>query len=145
MKHASWILAVLLVGVAVFAQGPGGGSPPGGRPPMMRYDASQEVTLQGTVTAVNTSSRGPGLFVTLTFLADEKSYEVMVGPEAVLKQNQVTFAKDDALTIVGVAMAGPQGTMFMARQITKGSTVVTLLDSNGRPAGGPTGGTAPSL
>ena len=112
---------------------------------MMRYDASREVTLQGTVTAVTSVTRGPGTFMTLTFLADGKSYEVLAGPEALLKQNQVSFAKDDALTIVGVAMAGPQGSVFMARQITRGDTVLTLLDSDGRPAGGPMGGTAPSI
>jgi hypothetical protein len=133
MKHAPLILAILLVGVGVFAQGPGGPPPEGGRPPMMRYDASKEVTLQGTVSAVTTATRGPGTFVTLTFVADGTTYQVLAGPEALLKQSQVSFAKGDALTIVGVAMTGPQGTAFMARQITKGDTVVTLLDGDGRP------------
>lgn len=129
MRHARLLIhAVLVTGTALFAQGP---PPGGGRPPMPQYDPSQEVTLQGTVAAVNTSPRGPGTFVTLTFAAAGRTLEVLVGPDVVLKRAQVTFAAGDALTIVGVA----QGNLFLARQITRGDTVLTLLDAQGRPAG----------
>jgi hypothetical protein len=106
----------------------------------MAYDASKEVTLTGSVTAVNVATHGPGPFVTLTFSAGDQTYEVMAGPQAVLNQQGASFSQGDSLTVVGVPMNGPQGassqaTRFMARQITKGSTVITLLDANGQPTG----------
>jgi hypothetical protein len=103
----------------------------------MIYDSSKETTLTGTVTTITTETRGPGPFVLLGFLADGKSYQVLAGPASLLKQNAVTFAQDDALTLVGVAQDGPQGSLFIARTITKGTVVLTLLDANGRPAGAP--------
>ena len=84
-----------------------GGPPPRvGPPPRINYDASKEVTLQGTVTTVNISTHGPGPFVSLTFLADGTTYDVMVGPQAVLTKQSVTLAAGDALTLVGVASTG---------------------------------------
>jgi hypothetical protein len=139
MKPFKLILASLVTGLAVFAQGPGAPPPGEGRPPMMRYDASKEVTLQGTVSAVNIDTRGPGPFVTLTFVSAGTTCEVLAGPEFLVKQSRISFAKDDVLTIVGVSMDGPRGTAFVARQITKGDIVLTLLDQDGRPAAGPQG------
>ena len=134
MKRALFILACLGVGLILAAQEPG---PGGDRPPRPNYDASKEVTLQGTVITVNLSSQGPGPFVTLSFLAETTTYEVMVGPQALLARNQVSLAQGDILTIVGVAGSGPQGTRFMARSILKEGTLVTLLNQDGSPAGRP--------
>ncbi len=137
MKPVFVILASLMVGVALFAQEEGGPPSGGGRPPMVRYDSSKETTLQGAVTAVRTETRGPGAFVVLTVAADGRTLDVFAGPEALLKRQGVTFAKDDAVTAVGVAMENPDGTVFVARTITRGETVVTLLDAQGRPVGRP--------
>jgi len=134
MKRFLIILVSVLVGWALFAQEPGPGR---GQPPRPRYDASKEVSLQGTVSAVNVSTQGPGPFVSLSFLSDSKTYEVMVGPQAVLTSQQITFTQGDALTIVGVASTGPRGTLFMARTITKDGTLVTLLNQDGTPVGRP--------
>lgn len=140
MKHFVLLLAGLLMGGMLYAQVPGAGGPPpqgGGRPPRINYDATREVTLQGTVTTVNFSSHGPGPFVSLTFLSDGTTYDVMVGLQAVLTKQSVTLAAGDALTLVGVASTGGRGTLFMARTLTKDGTLVTLLNADGSPEGRP--------
>ena len=140
MKRSLILLVGLALDLALFAQGPGGpGGPPpgGGPPPRMTYDASQEITLQGTVTAVQVASQGPGPFVSFTFRSGDTTYQVMAGPQALFTAQQVVLAKDDTLTVVGVAQSGPGGSRFVARTLTKGDTVVTLLDSNGQPMGRP--------
>jgi len=136
MRHGLSFLISLTLGCALSAQAPGpGGPPPGsaGGPPPMTYDSSREQTLQGTVTAVSVATQGPGAFVTLGFLAGGSTYQVLAGPEARLKQSGVSFATGDTLTVVGVAQDGPRGAMVMARVITRGDLVVTLLAQDGRP------------
>jgi len=142
MHRTSYLLLTALglaLGLTLFAQPPGAEPPPsaGGRPPGFQYDTSREETLQGTLTAVKVATRGPGPFVTLTFLSDGKTYEVMAGPEEKLKQQQVVFAVDDVVTIVGVPKEGPHGTLFLARQITRADMVLTLLNQDGSPIGRP--------
>ena len=113
MRHARLLIhAVLVTGTVLFAPGPAPRA--GAGHPCRSTTRSRRGTLQGTVAAVNTSPRGPGTFVTLTFAAAGRTLEVLVGPDVVLKRAQVTFAAGDALTIVGVA----QGNLFLARQIT---------------------------
>lgn len=130
MKQPLILFASLMLGLALFAQEPGGPPPSGeGRPPMMTYDATREVTLQGTVTAVQLGTRGPGTFVTLTFQSGSTTWEVLAGPESALKRAGLALAQGDALTLVGVG----QGSQFMARTLAKGEVVVTLLDAQGRP------------
>ena len=142
MHRTPYLLLTILglaLGLTVFAQPPGAEPPPsaGGRPPGIQYDTRREVTLQGTLTAVKVATRGPGPFVTLTFLSDGKTYEVMAGPEEKLKQQHVVFAIDDVVTIVGVPQEGPRGTLFLARQITRWDMVLTLLNQDGSPIGRP--------
>jgi len=125
----------LCFALPVLAQEPPPGPPPsGGRPQRMAYDATREVTLQGTVTAVNLRNQGPGTLVTLTLQTTEKTMEVTVGPDFVLKAKGFTFAVEDAITVIG---APGQGQGITARQITRGSETLTLLDESGQPAGGP--------
>jgi len=140
VRRAVLVMACCLaLGLSLFAQGPGGpppgGPPPGsGQPPRMQYDSSKEVTLQGTVTSVQVATRGPGAFVTLAFLVNGTTYQVMAGPQSLYLAQQMVITKGDTLTLVGVVQTGgPGGSMFMARTLTKGDTVVTLLDSDGQP------------
>jgi hypothetical protein len=127
---------------AAFAQEPpappadGAGQPrPGGQgmPPRLAYDRSQERTLEGTVQAVELRSMGPGRMVSLSFQAEGASWRVLVGPEQLLARQGMTLAAGDALSILGAATAGPEGPVFLARQISKGDATLTLLDGNGQP------------
>lgn len=137
--HRTLYLLLTALSLTLFAQSPGAGPPPsaGSRPPGFHYDTSREETLQGTLTAVTVAKWGPGPFVTLTFLADGKTYEVMVGPEEKLKQQQVVFAKDDVVTVVGTPHEDTHGSLFLARLITRGDMVLTLLNQDGSPVGRP--------
>lgn len=114
-------MALVLLGVALAAGEPG----PGSVPRLVRYDASREVTLSCVVSAVEVSTRAEGSFVTLSCVAGRETYVIPLGSEAQLKKNQVTFAKGDAVTIVGVP--GPGGTGLVVGKIIKGDAVVTLL------------------
>ena len=112
----------------------GGGPSQSSQPPRpMRYDASAERTLQGTVEAVEARSMGRGRMVTLAFQADGAAWKVLVGPEEILTRQNLSFAAGDVLSILGAAMAGPDGQVFLARQITRGDRVLTLLDASGQP------------
>jgi hypothetical protein len=136
------ILALCLV-LPVAAQEP----PAGGQRPQRQqapWDATKEVTLTGVVTDVKTQARGPVSQIVLTFKAGDKEYTVMVGPEDFVKDKKFAFAKDDKLTMVGIANESPNGIRFMAREITKGKEVLALRDKEGkslvpRPAGPPAG------
>ena len=114
-------MAVLMMGVALSAREPG----PASVPQQVRYDAAKEVTLRGTVSAVQVSVRAEGSFVTLSFATGSDTYTIPVGSEALLKRNQVSFAKGDALTIVGVP--GLPGAGLVVGKIIKGDVVMTLL------------------
>ena len=59
--------------------------------------------------------------------------EVDVGPASFVSSKNVTFAKGDALTVVGskVTMAGQ--VVVIAREIKKGEQVLTLRDAKGFP------------
>ena len=74
---------------------------------------------------------GGGLHLVLT--ASSGPIEVHVGPASFVSSKNVTFAKGDALTVVGskVTMAGQD--VVIAREIKKGDQVLTLRDANGFP------------
>lgn len=134
MKTAT-ILALCLA-LPIAAQTPAG-TPPSGdqRPPRMSYDTSKEVTLQGTVSSVSTRSQGPGKMVSLTLQTTSTAVEIMVGPDFILKSKNFTLSSGDEITVIGA----PMGKGYAARQIIRGSETLTLLDANGKPAGGPGG------
>lgn len=71
--------------------------------------------------------------MTLDLLCGSTTWEVLAGPESLVKKAGLTLAQGDALTLVGVE----QGSRFLARTLAKGETVLTLLDAQGRPAGRP--------
>jgi hypothetical protein len=102
-----------------------------GPPPGLAYDATAELTLKGTVTAVQTQGRMP--MVTLSFLAGATAWTVRLAPREVLERMGFTPAEGDALEIVGCPSEGPEGHCFLARKVTRSDTVVTLLDERGRP------------
>lgn len=130
------LLALCLVlPLAAQATPPGNGQ----RPPQMSYDTSKEVSLSGTVSAVNTRSQGPGKMVTLTLQTQSKAVEILVGPDFILKTKSISFATGDEITVLGA----PLGQGYMARQITRGSETLTLLDESGQPSGGSPQGEGP--
>lgn len=99
------------------------------------YDLAKETTIAGTVDAVTTRpAQGPGGGgVHLTLATASGTVDVHVGPASFVSGRNFTFSKGDALTVVGsrTTMAGQD--VVIAREITKGSEVLTLRDAKGFP------------
>jgi hypothetical protein len=99
------------------------------------YNPATETTLTGTVDEVRqmpAPGRGGG-GVHLILSAEAGPVEVHVGPAAFVTAKHITFAKGDALTVVGskVMMAGQD--VVIAREIKKGDQTLTLRDEKGIP------------
>ena len=99
------------------------------------YNPATETTMTGTVDSIKTlpsQGRGGG-GLHLILAAANGPIEVHVGPVAFVSSKNMTFAKGDAVTVLGskVAMAGQD--VLIAREITKGNQVLTLRDAAGIP------------
>lgn len=117
-----------LVGVAAMAQGHGSHQRGMGMP----YDLAKEATFTGTVAAVEEHQRGGMAFVALNVKVGDKDVQVMVGPSSFLASQTFTFAKGDALTILGVMAESPRGERIQPREITRGGAKLTVRDKDGK-------------
>lgn len=136
-------LLILSVAIQVAAQmGPGRGQ---GR--MMGgpfYNTGTEVTINGTVDEVqqitSTSVAGQtwscprGWTGThLMLKTDDGTLPVHVGPSAYLASKNFSIGKGDKLTIVGSKVQYQGADFLIAKEIAKGSEVLTLRNSAGFP------------
>jgi hypothetical protein len=123
-------LSIIIAGVATTAYAQTGMRRGGGN-----YNPATETTVTGTIDSVkNVPSQGRGsggLHLVLT--ARSGPIEVHVGPLSFVSSKNITFAKGDALTVVGskVTLAGQE--VLIAREIKKGDQVLTLRDAKGFP------------
>ena len=124
LKLLSLSLAIASLAAVAHAQN-------GGR----NYNPATETTLTGTVDSIKTlpSQGGGGGGLHLILTAADGPIEVHVGPVAFVSSKNMTFAKGDAVTVLGskVTMAGQDA--LIAREITKGNQVLTLRDAAGFP------------
>jgi len=130
--------AALAAAIALTAL-PAGAQPRGGGPGMPQYDPATEVTLQGTVGDVQThQGRMNRTGTHLQLDTSTGAMDVHVGPTNWLESHAYTFAKGDALTVVGSRVTIDGKEALLARTITKGETTMVLRDDRGRPkwAGG---------
>lgn len=99
------------------------------------YDVTTETTVTGTIDEVRTIEPTGGAMGGVHLIVNTPSglAEVHVGPAWFVSSKNITFAKDDALTIVGstTKMAGKD--VVIAREITRGSQTLTLRDAKGLP------------
>ncbi|MDR2696929.1 MAG: hypothetical protein LBB40_00455 [Holophagales bacterium] len=100
------------------------------------YDASKEETIKAKVADVKEQTRGSMTLVSLVIDLDGKECQVVLGPTEFLKEKNITFAKDDEITIKGVKDETPQGLRIRAREVRKDDQTLTLLDAEGRPVRG---------
>ena len=123
-------ITVVVAGLASVAYAQGGMRRGGGN-----YDPGTETTVTGTIDTIDNlpspGRGGGGLHLKLTAAAGP--IDVHVGPASFVASKNVTFAKGDALTVVGskVTMAGQE--VLIAREIKKGDQVLTLRDAKGFP------------
>ena len=100
------------------------------------YSSATETTVAGTVEEVNTVSlpgRGSG-GLHLMLNTSSGRVEVHVGPTWYVSSRNVTFAKGDAVTLIGSKVTISGREVLIAREITKGQQVLTLRAANGTPA-----------
>lgn len=123
-------LVIVTLGVAVFAQSPRG---------MRYYDPKTEVTVKGTIQDVQEQAGRRGWMGThLVLTTDAGTLPVHVGPSAYIAKHQFSFAKGDAIEVLGskVTIAGTE--TLLAREITKQGKTLVLRNAQGIPqwAGG---------
>jgi len=101
------------------------------------YDATREETIKGVVTSVTQLTSGPETLVCLSVMLEGKEWQLTLAPPDFLKEKQVSFSKNDEITIQGYKNQTLRGSTIRAREVAKGDkgeTVLTLLDKDGRSA-----------
>jgi hypothetical protein len=100
----------------------------------MKYDKATERTISGTVEGVfevpgNTAMSGTHLVVKMS----SGEIHVHAGPGAFLASKKIAFQKGDKIEVVGSLVKGEGFEAILARQIKRGSEVLTLRDASGKP------------
>ncbi len=137
MKKIENVLAVLIItsfalATHAVAQTGSGGCPGGNC--MRHYDPSTETTVKGSVDEVvqQTGARGfTGTHVLLKI--DTGNLTVHVGPSSYISAQGFSFAKGDALEIIGSKVKINGQDVLLAREVKKDGKVLTLRDAKGFP------------
>lgn len=101
---------------------------------MRNYDLKTETTIKGTVEEVQQQTGRRGWSgIHLLVKTDAGTITVHVGPSSYVADKQFSFAKGDAVEIVGskVTMAGSDA--LIAREITKDGKTLVLRNAQGIP------------
>jgi len=98
------------------------------------YNPATEVTIKGTIEAVNHVAGARAWTGThLTLKTDSGSLDVHVGPSWFLEQNKLSFAKGDEISVTGSKVKYGETDALLAREITKTDQKVTLRTAKGFP------------
>jgi hypothetical protein len=98
------------------------------------YNPATEVTVKGTVEAVNQLTGPRGWAGThLTLKTDKETLDVHAGPSWFLTQNKLTLAKGDQIEVTGSKVKFGDADALLAREITKGDQKLTLRNAQGYP------------
>jgi hypothetical protein len=99
------------------------------------YNTATEVTLKGSVEAVNQVKGPQGWGGThLSLKTDKETIDVHVGPSWFLTQNKTSFAKGDQVEVTGSRAKFGEKDALIAREIKKGGETLTLRNALGFPA-----------
>jgi hypothetical protein len=126
MLFAAGLALVAVPGIRAQHRGPGMSR--------MMHNTGTEITIKGTVDAINQGARGMMMGTHLTVKTADGTTEVMLGPSNFIESQGFTFAKGDEVEITGskVTMGGTES--LIAREVVKGGKTLTLRDKNGVPA-----------
>lgn len=132
MKRNSWRFGVLTAAWALMAL-PALAQMHRRAAPM--YNTATEVTLKGSVEAVNQVQGPRGWGGThLSLKTDKETIDVHVGPSWFLTQNKMSFAKGDRVEVTGSRVKFGDQDALIARQIRRGGETFILRDKLGFPA-----------
>ena len=113
-------LIVLLAFIAVSAE----------TAPALKYDKSSEVKVKGVIDEVKTAADNT---VHVTLKNDKGSLDVLVAPEKFLKEMEITFAKGDAIEVLGSQLTVEGNPLLLAREVTRNGDVMVMRDEQGKP------------
>ncbi len=100
---------------------------------MMRYDASTETTITGTVQDVLHPQMGRMNGTHLLVKTETETIEAHVGPSDFVTGEGFSFAKGDSVQVLGSRVTIDGKAALIAREVTKDGKTLTLRDKTGRP------------
>lgn len=104
-------------------------------PPGRRYDPAAEVTVKGTIEAVERQEGRKGWAgVHITLKTEKETLTVHLGPAWFLEKNKMELAKNDEVEITGSRVKFGEKDVLLARLLKKGEQSLTLRDEQGIPA-----------
>jgi hypothetical protein len=108
----------------------------GGPPP---YDPSKEVTVSGVVKGMESIQVPDGMRSILVLTVNNEPLGILLGPEAWVQKQGVTFAAGATVQVVGLTgYRYNGGSAMMPRTVKVGAKTLTLRDETGKPLfGGP--------
>jgi hypothetical protein len=118
------VSAVALIVLLVFVVGSAG------TVPAPKYDKSSEVKIKGVIDEVKTTADNT---VHVTLKNDKGLLDVFVAPENFLKEMEITFAKGDAIEVLGSQLTVDGNAVLLAREVTRNGDIMTMRDDHGKP------------
>ena len=120
------VLAFAATAVLARGEGPGMGMP--------NYDPKTEVTVKGTIEDVQQQQGRHGWMGThLLLKTDSGTLDVHAGPSGYITQNHFSFAKGDAIEVIGSKVTIQDKDALLAREIVKDGKTLTLRNAQGIP------------
>lgn len=97
------------------------------------FDPKRMRTVQGRIQNVDYAPPMPGMPIgtQLTLKSADRTWRVQLGPLAYLSQHDVTFKKDDDLSVKGSEASLDQRTVLIAADIQLGKRNIKLRDKDG--------------
>jgi hypothetical protein len=121
-------VVLALTATAALAQGRGPGMG------MSSYDPKTEVTVKGTIEEVQQQQGRHGWMGTHLLLKTESGTEqVHVGPSGYITEKQFSFAKGDAIEVIGSKVKIQGQDALLAREIVKDGKTLVLRNAQGVP------------
>ena len=100
---------------------------------MPRYDASTETKISGAVQEVVQPQRGRMNGIHLMVKAESGIIEVHLGPASFIAREGFSFAKGDAVEVIGSKVTINGAEVVIAREVVKDGKTLILRDKTGRP------------
>ena len=109
---------------------------PGMHRNMRMYNPSTETTIKGTVDDVTNPSRGAMMGTHLSVRTAEGVATVALGPANFIASSGFSFAKGDAVEVVGSKLTMGGKEWIVAREVAKDGKTLLLRDKDGNPKWG---------
>jgi hypothetical protein len=97
------------------------------------YDASKEVSLQGTVAKFTENSTDLPVGAHVLVQTSSGQIDVHLGDPRFLKMNNFSISQGASIRIIGEPVTTNQGTFFLARLVQQGTQVVAVRSMQGIP------------